>query len=116
MKFLRLSAYQFPVMHLQSVGTSDSNGFFAPYPGGGGCYDYDAASVLSRCTDDQQRLVRKNLLRLANSIIATKAQDGGFSETKMIRPLTPSLIATWALHCLDHRPLVFLRECGICLR
>ena len=98
----------FAVRLVNSLG--DSNGFFAPYPGGGGCYDYDAASVLSRCTDDQQRLVRKNLLRLANSIIATKAQDGGFSETKMIRPLTPSLIATWALHCLDHRPLVFFER------
>jgi hypothetical protein len=64
---------------------ADSQGHFAPYPGGGGCYDYDAVFILT----GHQLSIKKHssLLKLtASSIIAEQNNDGGFCESKSIRP------------------------------
>ena len=65
---------------------ADSEGHFAPYPGGGGCYDYDAVCIL---TGGGQRLTpeRRGLLfTTARTIFAEQNADGGFSESHIIRP------------------------------
>jgi len=65
---------------------ADSQGRFAPYPGGGGCYDYDAVAII---TSSGENVVsrHRNLLRgTYSSIIDDQNEDGGFCESKYIRP------------------------------
>ncbi len=65
---------------------SDSRGRFAPYPGGGGCYDYDAISIITSggvtAISNHKKLLSKTFL----SIIEDQNEDGGFCESKFIRP------------------------------
>jgi len=69
----------------QTAMLSDSEGHFAPYPGGGGCYDYDAVNII---TGDLNNLEKhKNILELTySSILKEQNDDGGFCESKKIRP------------------------------
>jgi len=67
------------------LSLQDSDGFFAPHPGGGGCFDYDAAHILIICgykrnyrTDD----VKRSLLRLIIGLTENQNMDGGFCESK----------------------------------
>lgn len=66
---------------------ADSNGQFAPYPGGGGCYDYDAifliCSYAKNQADDKLKFL---LLKTLNTIILNQNSDGGFSENNWVRP------------------------------
>ena len=73
----------------QAVATlADSSGHFAPYPGGSGCYDYDAVFLLTAggCVPDGH--VRSLLERTAGSILAQQGGDGGFCESRHVRPRT----------------------------
>lgn len=60
---------------------SDKYGHFAPWPGGGACYDYDAIFMLtSKFVED---FGQKNLLkRTLNSIVNEQNFDGGFCESR----------------------------------
>lgn len=63
---------------------SDRYGHFAPWPGGGACYDYDAIFMLtSKFVNDisQKDILRKTL----NSIIVEQNFDGGFCESKKMK-------------------------------
>ncbi len=63
---------------------SDRYGHFAPWPGGGGCYDYDAIFMLtSKFVNDihQEKILRKTL----KSIIMSQNFDGGFCESKSMK-------------------------------
>lgn len=63
---------------------ADNDGHFAPYPGGGGCYDYDAIFMLtSNNTGDigQKKIIKKTL----STIISEQNYDGGFCESKLLR-------------------------------
>ena len=49
---------------------SDRNGQFAPYPGGGGCYDYDAIFMICSYAEDQaDDKLKFLLLKTLNTII-----------------------------------------------
>src|SRR4029453_13888710 len=66
----------------------DAEGHFAPYPGGGACYDYDAVFLLTpqgRVTDSQTRHL---LDRTARTLIAEQQPNGGFAESLRVRPRT----------------------------
>lgn len=64
---------------------ADDDGHFAPYPGGGGCYDYDAVFILT--SKYQLSLRYRELLMLtADSILHEQNRDGGFCESHCIRP------------------------------
>lgn len=73
---------------LRSVASlADPLGHFAPYPGGGGCFDYDAVFVLTpggRAPEDEA--LRALLRRTADTIAAEQQQDGGFCESLRVRP------------------------------
>lgn len=73
---------------LRSVASlADPLGHFAPYPGGGGCFDYDAVFVLTpggKAPEDEA--LRALLRRTADSIAAEQQQDGGFCESLRVRP------------------------------
>lgn len=65
----------------------DRDGHFAPIPGGGGCYDYDAFSILMTAynkTYDDKILVA--LEKLANAVCKEQNIDGGFCESRYFRP------------------------------
>ncbi len=64
---------------------ADMAGQFAPYPGGGGCYDYDAVYIItgSQAGVDRHRLL---LERTAATLQRNGNPDGGFCESHNIRP------------------------------
>ena len=64
---------------------ADDEGHFAPYPGGGGCYDYDAVFILTSNSEISHRY-GKQLMRTAESILKDQNTDGGFCESRLIRP------------------------------
>jgi len=63
---------------------ADELGHFAPYPGGGGCYDYDAIFMLTSpfVTDIGQSEAVKLTLK---TILSEQNIDGGFCESKLLR-------------------------------
>lgn len=69
------------------IGLSDQFGQFAPYPGGGGCFDYDAIfliHVLKRFVDEKQVF---NLFSITQqTILLSQNSDGGFAENDWVRP------------------------------
>ena len=67
---------------------ADSRGRFAPYPGGGGCYDYDAIAIITSCGENITLKHRNLLNRTYTSILEDQNDDGGFCESKYIRPRT----------------------------
>lgn len=66
------------------LSLADSKGHFAPYPGGGGCYDYDAVFMLtSRFTGDIKQT--DILSRTLETLLSEQNRDGGFCESKLLR-------------------------------
>lgn len=65
---------------------ADSRGHFAPYPGGGGCYDYDAVFMLTPHEKSPNETVKKLLSTTNETIISEQKTDGGFCESLKIRP------------------------------
>lgn len=77
---------------------ADRRGQFAPYPGGGGCYDYDAVSII---TAHARKLSNEDLELLnatVGSILRDQNKDGGFSESQWIRPRKVAFIIENARH------------------
>ena len=64
---------------------ADKRGQFAPYPGGGGCYDYDAVFFL---TSKYINVLdyKESLFKLRKSLLISINKDGGFCESQYIRP------------------------------
>jgi len=63
----------------------DSDGFFAPNQGGGGCWDYDAADILINCgykRGYREKEIRNALTRLYFAILESQNTDGGFCESQ----------------------------------
>ncbi|MBU1864502.1 MAG: hypothetical protein KKH94_12655 [Candidatus Omnitrophica bacterium] len=93
-QFLVYSYWGKPVQyHTKIVDTILSlqapDGFFAPYPGGGGCWDYDAADILINCgyyRGYKQEEIKDSLIRLLMAILASQNTDGGFCESQK-RPM-----------------------------
>jgi len=65
---------------------ADSRGRFAPYPGGGGCYDYDAVAIITSGGEETISRHKKLLSGTCSSIIQDQNEDGGFCESKLVRP------------------------------
>ena len=84
---------------------ADSRGRFAPYPGGGACYDYDAVAII---TSGGENVVTKhaNLLkRTYTSILDDQNEDGGFCDSKYIRPRSFSNFLLAIKHTLNAKGL-----------
>lgn len=75
---------------LMTAQLADRQGHFAPYPGGGGCYDYDATAIL---TMDKSNDHSFPLCKLGSSIIREQNNDGGFCESHFVRPISPLKLA-----------------------
>lgn len=62
---------------------TDKYGHFAPWPGGGACYDYDAIFMLT--SKFVQDFGQNNVLkRTLNSVIKEQNFDGGFCESRQM--------------------------------
>lgn len=75
---------------------ADSRGHFAPYPGGGGCYDYDAVFMLTPHGKSPDETVEKLLSRTNETIISEQKTDGGFCESLNVRPRSISNLMGFA--------------------
>jgi hypothetical protein len=81
---------------------ADANGHFAPYPGGGGCYDYDAIFIITGMKETTVRH-RELLMLTANSILSEQNKDGGFCESLRVRPRSLANISGSFLHAFNGR-------------
>jgi len=78
---------------------SDSEGHFAPYPGGGGCYDYDAVFVLTGDSKSREKY-RPILERTVRTIFSEQNDDGGFCESSKVRPLSFKNLTSMLSHIM----------------
>lgn len=62
----------------------DRDSRYAPYPGGGGCYDYDAIHILTSKKNQEDYI--QSVTETAHSVCMSQNNDGGFSESSCIRP------------------------------
>lgn len=85
------------------VALADLEGHFAPYPGGGGCYDYDAIFLITGAGEDIVHRYKDLLLRTARSILREQSSDGGFGESIYIRPRSLSNVMRTARHIIAAR-------------
>ena len=69
------------------LNCSDNKGHFAPYPGGGACFDYDAVFLIDYLSSSKKndKLIKK-LFMLRKTLLKEQNLDGGFSENKYVRP------------------------------
>jgi hypothetical protein len=79
---------------------ADSQGHFAPYPGGGGCYDYDAVFILTGSKQLAEQY-RSLLIKTAQSILSEQNIDGGFSESHYIRPRSLKNVSIFIRFLID---------------
>ncbi len=82
-------------------GLADAEGHFAPYPGGGGCYDYDAVFMLTPDGHIPNESTFQLLAGTASSIVAEQNQDGGFAESIRVRPRSLAGLRMFASHAMD---------------
>lgn len=92
-------AFETAAPHVASL--ADVRGQFAPYPGGGGCYDYDAVFMLTCAASASKGAPFGELLRrTAATILAAQNPDGGFGESRFVRPRSPANLWRTARHVL----------------
>ena len=93
-------------------GLADAQGHFAPYPGGGGCYDYDAVFMLTPDGHMPDADTRTLLLRTKATIASEQGRDGGFAESVYVRPRTLGNLRMFMSHtwnAVGNGPLFFER-------
>lgn len=89
------------------LSLQDQDGHFGPIPGGGGCWDYDAADILINCgykRGYRREDIEYALVRLFFAIVRGQNDDGGFCESKK-RPSSPAeVLGAMRFVLSDHNP------------
>lgn len=83
---------------------ADRQGHFAPYPGGGGCFDYDAVFMLTPAGRLPDRVAAELLKRTAATLLSEQQSDGGFCESLYIRPRSQQNTLRSIRHVLNALP------------
>ncbi len=83
---------------------ADAEGHFAPYPGGGGCYDYDAVFVLTPDGKIPNGTTEKLLRQTANTLLAEQTPEGGWGESCYVRPRNPIQLGRFFYHVASALP------------
>lgn len=83
---------------------ADGQGHFAPYPGGGGCFDYDAVFMLTPEGGIPQQPIAGLLKRTAATLLSEQQADGGFCESLYVRPRSLLNTARSIRHVLEVLP------------
>lgn len=84
LEYLKFDKISWDIAAKKTLLLSDKIGHFAPWPGGGACYDYDAVFMLtSEFVNEfgQEPVLRKTL----DTIINEQNSDGGFCESKYMK-------------------------------
>lgn len=76
----------YPASMATVMNLASADGHYAPWPGGDGCYDYDAVSVLTPWGLRTIRQTMPYLRRTETAIIAEQNPDGGFGSSHKVRP------------------------------
>ena len=85
---------------------ADAQGHFAPYPGGGGCFDYDAVFMLTPEGQVPDSTVASLLGLTAATLLSEQQGDGGFCESLYVRPRSMEQVRRSVCHVLDALPSV----------
>ena len=94
------------------VNLVDDMGRYAPYPGGGSCYDYDAIYMLTRSIPSiHNDLLKKTL----SSILLSINADNGFCESQFIRPLNLTNILAIISHVASSNKATFYERTRLSL-
>jgi len=83
-EFLKFEKVSWDIAAKKTLSMSDTKGHFAPWPGGGACYDYDAIFMLTNKFVNnfgQQSVLKKTLM----SIVSEQNPDGGFCESRYMK-------------------------------
>ncbi len=100
--YLDFQGIQWDTASKTIAALADNEGHFAPYLGGGGCYDYDAIFIMT--SDLKISRMYANLLELtASSILSEQNIDGGFCESLRIRPRSIDNFIGTLRHILNSR-------------
>lgn len=83
---------------------ADGQGHFAPYPGGGGCFDYDAVFMLTPEGQMPDHAIAGLLGRTTATLLSEQQEDGGFCESLYVRPRTLTNVLRNIRHVLDALP------------
>jgi hypothetical protein len=114
-EYLGLEIKKLDRMHDFVSSLSDQMGHFAPYPGGGGCYDYDAIYLLTFLGDRSSFNYDSLLKKTLNSILSEQNPDGGFSESLYIRPKSFQNLKFMAQHITEKRGRTRLERARFCI-
>jgi hypothetical protein len=98
LEFLHANGGHWQVAADNVASLADSEGHFAPYPGGGGCYDYDAVFVITGANAQTVEKHAALLKQTALSIVSEQNADGGFCESHRVRPLSWANLGRTAAH------------------
>jgi hypothetical protein len=94
---------------------SDKQGHFAPYPGGGGCYDYDAIFLLTFLGKISSNKYVPLFKKTIGSILSEQNIDGGFSESLYIRPKSLKNLQNMANHLIEKKGRTRRERARFCL-
>ncbi|MAM71950.1 MAG: hypothetical protein CMP91_12490 [Gammaproteobacteria bacterium] len=84
-EYLNAKEVPWAVASDNTASLADSDGHFAPYPGGGGCYDYDAIFLITTNPESIKKHYQL-IIKTAKKILSEQNPDGGFCESHYIRP------------------------------
>lgn len=100
-KYLKLD--QVPINQASNAVKNliNGDGGFAPYPGGGACYDYDAVFFLT-FNDKNKNFLEKNIYKIFNNFELNYKKNLGFSENVYCRPLNLKNFYKLATHPIKH--------------
>lgn len=102
-KFMKLCDDRFTTAAVNTMKMSDLDGHYAPYIGGGGCYDYDATFMISSFLNCKDEITHNKLSKTLKTLISEQNNDGGFCESKLIRPINMKYFQKFILHILDSK-------------
>lgn len=83
---------------------ADAQGHFAPHPGGGGCFDYDAVFMLTPQGRVPDPAAAQLLQRTGSTLLSEQQADGGFCESLYVRPRSAANLLRSARHVLAALP------------
>ncbi len=97
MKFLKIENLPLKKVSNSVKSLMNNYGGFAPYPGGGACYDYDAIFFLTY-ENYSNDFLKKNLNLLLSNFKTNYIKNLGFSENLYCRPLNLNNLFRLCIH------------------
>ena len=106
LEYLRVSSGKEAATASAVAQMADAQGHFAPYPGGGSCFDYDAVFMLTPEGRVPDEAVGALLRTTASTLVSEQQADGGFCESLYVRPRSAANLLRTASHVLGGLPNV----------